>query len=33
MGHLDVVGVQKEKWSVDPFAALRLAARLPSLRV
>jgi len=23
MGHLDVVGVQKEKWSVDPFAAMR----------
>jgi len=23
MGHLDVVGVQKEKWTVDPFAALR----------
>ena len=23
MGHLDVVGVQREKWSVDPFAALR----------
>ena len=23
MGHLDVVGVQKEKWSVDPFAAVR----------
>src|SRR5579862_3984138 len=23
MGHLDVVGVQREKWTVDPFAALR----------
>jgi acetylornithine deacetylase/succinyl-diaminopimelate desuccinylase-like protein len=23
MGHTDVVGVQKEKWSVDPFAAVR----------
>src|SRR5437879_1273197 len=23
MGHLDVVGVQREKWSVDPFAAVR----------
>ncbi len=23
MGHLDVVGVQKEKWTVEPFAALR----------
>jgi len=23
MGHLDVVGVQKEKWTVDPFSALR----------
>ncbi len=23
MGHLDVVGVQKEKWTVDPFAAVR----------
>jgi acetylornithine deacetylase/succinyl-diaminopimelate desuccinylase-like protein len=23
MGHLDVVGVQKEKWTVDPFAAIR----------
>jgi acetylornithine deacetylase/succinyl-diaminopimelate desuccinylase-like protein len=23
MGHLDVVGVQKEKWTVDPFAGLR----------
>src|SRR5450432_517081 len=23
MGHLDVVGVQKDKWTVDPFAALR----------
>jgi len=23
MGHTDVVGVQREKWSVDPFAALR----------
>src|SRR5690348_16948140 len=22
MGHLDVVGVQREQWSVDPFAAL-----------
>jgi len=22
MGHLDVVGVQREKWTVDPFAAL-----------
>src|SRR5215472_9834955 len=22
MGHLDVVGVQKEKWSVDPFGAV-----------
>jgi acetylornithine deacetylase/succinyl-diaminopimelate desuccinylase-like protein len=23
MGHTDVVGVQKEKWTVDPFSALR----------
>jgi acetylornithine deacetylase/succinyl-diaminopimelate desuccinylase-like protein len=23
MGHLDVVGVQREKWPVDPFAAIR----------
>ncbi|MBP1716325.1 MAG: peptidase, partial [Deltaproteobacteria bacterium] len=23
MGHTDVVGVQREKWSVDPFAAVR----------
>jgi acetylornithine deacetylase/succinyl-diaminopimelate desuccinylase-like protein len=23
MGHLDVVGVQRDKWSVDPFSALR----------
>jgi acetylornithine deacetylase/succinyl-diaminopimelate desuccinylase-like protein len=23
MGHTDVVGVQREKWSVDPFAAIR----------
>ncbi len=23
MGHLDVVGVQREKWTVDPFAAVR----------
>ncbi len=23
MGHLDVVGVQREKWTVDPFAAIR----------
>jgi len=23
MGHLDVVGVQREKWAVDPFAAIR----------
>jgi acetylornithine deacetylase/succinyl-diaminopimelate desuccinylase-like protein len=23
MGHMDVVGVQREKWSVDPFAAIR----------
>src|SRR4051812_39406198 len=23
MGHLDTVGVQKEKWTVDPFSALR----------
>jgi len=23
MGHTDVVGVQREKWTVDPFAALR----------
>jgi acetylornithine deacetylase/succinyl-diaminopimelate desuccinylase-like protein len=23
MGHTDVVGVQKEKWAVDPFAAVR----------
>ena len=23
MGHLDTVGVQREKWSVDPFAAIR----------
>jgi acetylornithine deacetylase/succinyl-diaminopimelate desuccinylase-like protein len=23
MGHTDTVGVQREKWSVDPFAALR----------
>src|SRR6266567_4541796 len=23
MGHLDVVGVQREKWTMDPFAALR----------
>ena len=23
MGHTDVVGVQREKWSVDPFAATR----------
>ncbi len=23
MGHLDVVGVQKEKWTVDPFSAIR----------
>jgi len=23
MGHTDVVGAQKEKWSVDPFAATR----------
>ena len=23
MGHLDVVGVQREKWTVDPFSALR----------
>ena len=23
MGHLDVVGVQKDKWTVEPFAALR----------
>jgi acetylornithine deacetylase/succinyl-diaminopimelate desuccinylase-like protein len=23
MGHSDTVGVQREKWSVDPFAALR----------
>jgi acetylornithine deacetylase/succinyl-diaminopimelate desuccinylase-like protein len=23
MGHLDVVGVQREKWPVDPFAAVR----------
>ena len=23
MGHLDVVGVQRDKWTVDPFAALR----------
>lgn len=23
MGHLDVVGVQREKWTVDPFVALR----------
>src|ERR1700704_1747765 len=23
MGHLDVVGVQRERWTVDPFAALR----------
>ena len=23
MGHLDVVGVQRDKWSVDPFAAIR----------
>ena len=23
MGHTDVVGAQKEKWSVDPFAAIR----------
>ena len=23
MGHTDVVGVQKEKWSVDPFGAVR----------
>jgi len=23
MGHTDVVGVQPEKWSVDPFAAVR----------
>jgi acetylornithine deacetylase/succinyl-diaminopimelate desuccinylase-like protein len=23
MGHTDVVGVQREKWSVDPFSALR----------
>src|ERR1700712_2881319 len=25
MGHLDTVGVQKEKWTVDPFSALRKA--------
>ena len=23
MGHTDVVGVQREKWSVDPFGAIR----------
>ncbi|MEJ7604718.1 MAG: M20/M25/M40 family metallo-hydrolase, partial [Bryobacteraceae bacterium] len=23
MGHTDVVGVQREKWTVDPFAAIR----------
>lgn len=23
MGHLDVVGVQREKWTLDPFAAIR----------
>jgi acetylornithine deacetylase/succinyl-diaminopimelate desuccinylase-like protein len=23
MGHLDVVGVQRDKWTVDPFAAIR----------
>jgi len=23
MGHIDVVGVQREKWTVDPFAAIR----------
>src|SRR5262245_37174367 len=23
MGHTDVVGVQRDKWSVDPFAAIR----------
>lgn len=23
MGHLDVVGVQREKWTVDPFSAIR----------
>ncbi len=23
MGHTDVVGVQRDKWSVDPFAAVR----------
>ncbi len=23
MGHTDVVGVQKERWTVDPFAAVR----------
>ena len=23
MGHMDTVGVQREKWSVDPFAAIR----------
>src|SRR5579864_427791 len=23
MGHMDVVGVQREKWTVDPFAAIK----------
>ena len=28
MGHTDVVGVQRERWSVDPFAAVRKNGRI-----
>src|SRR5687767_7176427 len=28
MGHTDVVGVQRERWSVDPFAAVRKDGRI-----